>query len=160
MQFAVGLLVLPDLQPEPYLHIHCRNWTREMLEVVRESFTDGLILINGRRKRGKCDLVLRTREQITLQAKENGHTSVLRASSWDAHLAGVDEAVVEQFVANHARCGSFVLLIQTPEWEFRTTVYDPKGTTVTGRVQRRIMPMPMPGTRPSGTVGQNAEGKL
>ena len=160
MEFAIGLLALPNLEPAPYIHIHYRNWTRGMLEVVRESFTDGLILVNGKRKRGKCDLVLRTHERIALQAKENGHTSVLRAPAWDAHLAGVDEAAVDRFEASRAPYGSFVVLVQTPEWEFLTTVCDPRGTTVPGRIQRRIIPMPMPSTCPSGTVCQNSEGKL
>ena len=158
MQFAIGLLVLPDGGTAPYIHIHCRNWTRGMLEVVRESFTDSLILVNGKRNHGKHDLVLGTCEQIALQARESGHTFVLRAPAWDARLAVVDETAVDQFEAKRARCGSFVVLVQTPEWEFLTTVYDPRGTTVTGRIQRRIMPMPS--TCPSGTVCQNSEGKL
>ena len=154
---AIGLLALPNLEPAPYIHFHYRNWTRGMLEFVRESFTDGLILGSARRKRDKCDLVLRTREQIALQVKENGHTSVLRAPAWDAHLAEVDEAVVDKFEANRARYGSFVLLVQTTEWEFITTVYDPRGTTVTDRIQRRIMPMPMASTSPSGPAWQKWE---
>jgi hypothetical protein len=159
MQFAIGLLVLPDIGTVPYIHVHYSNWTRGMLEVVRESFKDGLILGGEGRKRGAYDLVICTREQIALQAKENGHTSVLRAPAWDAHLADVDPPAVEQFEANRARCGGFLLLVQTPEWEFLTTVYDPNGTTVIGCVQRRVMPMPTTGASSSGTVSQKSEDK-
>ncbi len=159
MQFALGLLKLPGLQPGPYIHIHYRNWTRGMLEVVRESFTEGLILECRKQKPGKYDLLLCTCERIALQAKQNGHTSVLRAPAWDAHLADVDGAAVERFEANRARCGSFVLLVQTPEREFLATVYDPRGTTVTGRIRHRIMPVPMAGAGPSGRVRQNREGE-
>ena len=159
MQFALGLLELPGLQPRPYIHFHYRHWTREMLEVVRESFTDGLILESGKRKQGQHDLFLSTCERIVLQAKENGHTSVLRAPAWDACLADVDGAAVERFEANRAHCGSFVLLVQTLAWEFLTTVHDLRGTAVTGPIQRRVMPVPMPGAGPSGPVRQKWEGE-
>ena len=159
MQFALGLLELPGLQPRPYIHIHYRNWTRQMLEVVRASFTNGLILESGKRKQGQYDLFLGTCDRIALQATENGPTSVLRAPTWDAQLADVDGAAVERFKANRARCGSFVLLVQTPEWEFLTTVHDPRGTAVTGPIQRRIMPVPMPSAGPSGPVRQKWEGE-
>ena len=157
MLFALGLLALPGLQPGPYIHIHYRNWTREMLEVVRESFTNGLIL-ESKGKQGKYDLFLQTCERIALQAKENGHTSVLRAPAWDAQLADVDGAAVERFEANRARCGNSVLLVQTPDSEFLTTVFAPRSTAGTGRIERRIMPVPSACS--SGPVSQKWEGKL
>ena len=41
-----------------------------------------------------------TRQKITLQAEQDGHTSLLRAPAWDAHLPSIDAPVVERFEAN------------------------------------------------------------
>ena len=135
MQFAIGLIRLPGAPPAPILQIRYRDWTREKLEVIRESFTDGLILVNGKRKDGKYDLFIGTREQVALQAEENGHTSVLRGPAWDAHLPNIDVSVVREFEANRTRYGGFLLLVQTAEWEFLTVVDDADDRTIVGAVE-------------------------
>jgi hypothetical protein len=103
MQFAIGLVALPGREPAPILQIRYRDWSRKKLEVIRESFKEGLILVNGKRKDGKYDVFIATREQVALQAEKNRHKSVLRAPAWDAHLPGVDVPVAHQFEANRRR---------------------------------------------------------
>ncbi|MCK4516679.1 MAG: hypothetical protein KAU31_15570, partial [Spirochaetaceae bacterium] len=79
---------------------------------------------------GTRDLHVGTRERIGIQAKQDGHTSVLRAPAWDAHLEGVDEQVVRQFETDRRRIGGFLLLVQTPEWEFLTAADDSTHTAI------------------------------
>ena len=140
--FAIGALLVPGQEPSPCIHILYRHWSREKLEVVRESFRDGLILVSGKRTRGGYDLYIGTRETIVLQAEDGGHTAVLRAPAWDAHLAEVNEEAVQLFEANRKRSGGFLLLIQTPEWEFLTAVDDAQGGTTVGPIEKRSVPMP------------------
>jgi hypothetical protein len=137
MQFAIGLLALPDCRPAPILQIRYRDWTREKLEVVRESFKVGFIVANGKRKDGKYDLFIGTREQVALQSEEDGHKSALRAPAWDAHLPGVDAPVVRRFEANRRRYGGFLLLVQRLELGFLTRVCNDGGRAAVGNVCAR-----------------------
>ena len=141
MLFAIGIL-LTESGPAPYIHIFYRDWTREQLEVVRQSFKSGLTLVMGERKHGTRDLYLASREKVALQAEDNGHTSVLRAPSWDARLADIDEAVVCAFETNRRRHGGFLLLVQTPEWEFLSSVSNVDGRTSVGAVLTQSLPVP------------------
>ena len=141
MQFAIGLIQLSGAPPAPILQIHYRDWTREKLEVIRQSFTDGLILVNGKRQDGEYDLFIGTREQVALQSEENGHMSVLRGPAWDAHLPGVDASGVYEFEANRQRYGGFLLLVQTPDCEFLTAV-DNEDRAIGGAVLPREMELP------------------
>jgi hypothetical protein len=140
--FAIGALLVSGQEPAPYIHVFYRDWSREQLEVVRESFRKGLILVRGKRPKGGYDLYIGTRETISLQAKDGGHTSVLRAPAWDAHLAEVNEEAAQVFEANRRRTGGFLLLLQTPEWEFLTAVDDARGGTTVGPIEKRSLPMP------------------
>ncbi len=79
LRFGIGTLKLPNLRPAPIIQIHYRDWSRGKLDVIRQSFRGGVILVSGRRASGACDLYLATRERIGLQAKHDGHTSMLRA---------------------------------------------------------------------------------
>ena len=126
----------------PAIHVFYQDWSREKLEVVRESFKSGLILVSAERKPGLHHLYIGTRESIALQQTEGEHTSVLKAPAWDAHLADVEEQAFRQFEINRKRHGGFLLLVQTPEWEFLTAVEDPEDRTVVGPIQERSSPMP------------------
>ena len=140
--YGVGLLALPDQVPAPFIHIHYRNWSREKLEAVRESFRAGLAVTIGKPVGGVCDLHISTCEQIGIQAEQDGHTSVLRAAAWDAHLEGIGEQVVRRFEADWQRLGGFVLLMQTPAWEFLAAVDDTCDSTHVGRLMPRSFPIP------------------
>ncbi len=83
-----------------------------------------------------------TRECVAVQATEGDHTSVLRAPDWDAHLEAIDEQVVRRFEADRRRLGGYLLLIQTPEWEFSTVAYEAGNRTIVGPVGQRSTPMP------------------
>jgi hypothetical protein len=141
--FAIGVMLVPGQQAAPYIHIYFAGWSREQLEVVRESFRDGLILASGRRPTGLRDLYLGTREKIALQASDGQDTSVLRAPAWDAHLSEVAEGAVDRFEANRQRSGGFLLLVQTLEWEFLTAVDDASTATTIGPIEKRSRPMPI-----------------
>jgi hypothetical protein len=140
--FAIGALLVPGQEPAPYIQIFYPGWSREKLEVVREWFRDGLILVSGQRPQGGCDLYLGTRETIALQANDGEHRSVLRAPAWDAHLPEVNEQAVRLFEANRKRSGGFLLRLQTPEWEFLTAVDDASSGTTVDPIERRSAPMP------------------
>ncbi len=140
--YGVGLMALPDQEPAPFIHIHYRDWPRQKLEIVRESFRSGLVLTFTCQTEGTRDLHVSTRERVAVQAREGDHTSVLRAPAWDAHLEGIDGQVVRQFEADRRRLGGYLLLMQTPAWEFLTAVDDTCDSTHVGRVMPRSFPMP------------------
>ncbi len=142
MTFGVGLIQLPDAEPAPYIHVFYQDWSREKLEVVSESSKSGLILVSAERKPGLHHLYIGTRETIALQQTEGEHTSVLKAPAWDTHLADVEGQAFRQFEINRKRHGGFLLLLQTPEWEFLTAVEDPDDQTVVGPIQERSLPIP------------------
>jgi hypothetical protein len=74
-RFGIGVVALPGQPAVPIIQVYYRDWTREQLEVVRESFADGLILVSGERTTGKVDLYIATRQKIMLQLGGDGHTS-------------------------------------------------------------------------------------
>jgi hypothetical protein len=140
--FAIGTMVVPGDPPSPYIHVFYRDWTREKLEVVREAFHGSLVLTVGKKTPGRGDLYIATRDVISLEAKEGGHTSVLRAPAWDAQLAEVEDQALRLFEASRTRYGGFLLLLQTSEREFLTVVDDGSGRTIVGAVLARSMPVP------------------
>ena len=140
--YGVGLLALPEHVPAPFIHIHYRDWSREQLGAVRESFQGGLVLTFSRRAGGTRDLHVSTRECVAVQATEGGHTSVLRAPAWDAYLEAIDEQVARRFEADRQRYGMFLLLVQTPEWEFFTATYEDGNRTIVGPVGQGSTPVP------------------
>jgi hypothetical protein len=138
--YGVGLIQLTDADPAPFIHIRYRSWSRERLEVVRESFQGGLILVSAERKPGQHHVYIGPRETIAIQQREGGHTSILRAPAWDAHLADAENRASWVFEANRKHCGGFLLLVQTPEWEFLTAVEDADDRTIVGVIWPRSMP--------------------
>ncbi len=142
LRYGIGVLDVPDRGPVPLIHIHYADWSREKLDLVRESFRGGLILVNGQRASGSCDLYLATREKITVQAKQDGHTSILKAPAWDARLTEVDGQVVQRFEDARDRRRGFLLLVQAGEWEFLTAVDDAGDTATVGVVLPANQPTP------------------
>ena len=67
--FAMGTMVVPGGRPSPYIHVFYRNWTREKLEVVRDTFRGGLVLTVGKQPAGRGDLHIATREVISLESE-------------------------------------------------------------------------------------------
>ena len=141
--YGVGLLALPDQEPAPFIHIHYRDWPREQLEIVRESFRAGLVLTIGKPVGGVCSVHISTREYVAVQATEGDHTSVLRAPAWDAHLEGIAEQVVRRFEVDRRRYGGFLLLLQTRKLEFLTAVEDAAGLVNVGPILRRSLLTPV-----------------
>ena len=140
--FAIGTMVVPGDPPSPYIHVFYRDWTREKFEVVREAFHGGLVLTVGKKTPGRGDLHIATRDVISLEAKEGGHTSVLRAPAWDAQLAEVEDQALRLFEAGRTRYGGFLLLLQTPEWEFLAGLDEISGSTSVGSIQPRNLASP------------------
>ena len=140
--YGIGLLALPNKEPAPCIHIHYRGWSREKLEIVRESFRAGLILTSMTRADGASDVRISTRERIGIQTQQDGHTSMLQAPAWDARLAEINERVTRQFEAGSRRYGGFLLLMQTPKWEFLAAVSEACGETTLGPILPRSLPVP------------------
>ncbi len=81
MRFAIGSIAVAGQPPVPIIQIHYHDGSREKLEVVRESFKSGLILVSAERKPGLHHLYLGTRETIAIQQTEGEHRSILRVTS-------------------------------------------------------------------------------
>jgi len=140
--FGIGVLQMPGCRPAPYIHVHYRDWPREKLDVVRESFQSGIILVSARRKSGVHDVYIATRERAAVQCRENGKTSVLRCPAWNAHLESVEHKVFAFFERSKQAFGGFLLLLQTPEWEFMTGVDEIRDSAAVGVILPREMEMP------------------
>jgi hypothetical protein len=140
--FGIGQLQVPDDRPVPYIHIHYANWSREKLDVVRESFPDGLILTAQQCPTGAYDVTIKTRHLVILKSERNGRTSLLRGPAWDARLEGVEPQAFRLFQSDRQRHGGFVVLVQTPEWEFMTVVDEIRGSTTVGATLPRTFAAP------------------
>lgn len=142
LRFGVGLLDVPGRGQVPFIQIHQPGWSREMLEIVRESFRDGLTRTETTNASETVDLYLATRQRIVIQAENRGQTGVLRAPAWDARLSNIDPAIVRRLLADQARHGGFVLLVQTPEWEFLVAVHREGTRCDIGPIGPRTLPIP------------------
>lgn len=67
MVYGVGLLVEPGQPTAPMIQVYYANWSREMLEIVRQSLTGGVSLSITPSTGHTVDLHLATRERIALQ---------------------------------------------------------------------------------------------
>ena len=134
MRFGVGTIMMPDGQPCPIINIHYADWSREKLEVVRESFMGGVILSSAERRPGVHDVYIGTRESIAIQQQVGEHTSILRAPAWDARLEGIEPAVLRQFDQAYSMLGRFLLILQTDRWAFEADVTE-CGTIKLGKIE-------------------------
>lgn len=139
--FGMGFMPVSEGQSAPYLHSFYRDWSREMLEVVRESFGSGLTLVASEHTAGRINVFVATRERVAVHGFHDGETTILRAAAWDAQLSDVDATAFRVFDDKRVRQGRYLVQMQTPEWEFLTgvNVNDP---TVVRAILRRTLPMP------------------
>jgi hypothetical protein len=140
--FGIGSLQLPEVGLVPLIHVHYPLWSREELELVRQSFYGGLILVSGRRSGQLLDVYIATKERIVLQAQKDGQTDVLRGPAWDARLASVTETVFALFNVQRKQYGGFLLLVQTPQWEFLAAVDERTDHTHVGSILPQSLPVP------------------
>ena len=96
----------------------------------------------GPRAVSACHVHVSTQERVAVHVEQGEHTSVLRAPAWDAHLTGIDEQVVHWFEIDRRRFGGFLLLMQTPEGEFRASTSNAGGRVRAAAVQPRSFPVP------------------
>jgi len=141
--FAVGLIQLPGQSLTPYVHIHYPNWTHSQLAIVRNAFEDGLTLSVAAVSAGLGDIHLATCQRVTLRCDDGGQTSVLRGPAWSAQLEHIRADVVEAFALNRRRCGWCLVLLQTPAWQFTTTVLDAPQRALVGPIRPRTTPIPL-----------------
>ncbi len=142
LRFGVGLLDVPGRGHVPFIQIHQPGWSSEMLEIVRDSFRDGLTLTEVVNASGTVDLCLASRQRIAIQAKDRGQTGVLRAAAWDARLSNVDPVISRRFLSDWARLGGFLLLLQSPEWEFVVAVHREGTRADSSPISPRTLPIP------------------
>jgi hypothetical protein len=140
--FGMGSLRLPNVGLVPLIHVHYPLWSREELELIRQSFYGGLILVSGRRSGQLLDVYIATKERIVLQAQKDGQTDVLRGPAWDARLASVTETVFAMFNAQRQSYGGFLLLVQTPALEFLAAVDETNDHTHVGSILPQSLPIP------------------
>ncbi len=110
--------------------------------MVRDTLRGGVTLTCTQRTSGRCDLCLAARDQVRLTCAAGGETSVLRGPAWNAQLDDVEGEVYRWFEAQRARHGGFVLLIQTPDWEFMVGVEWGLRNPLIGDTQPRRVEMP------------------
>ncbi len=142
MLFGVGLVAVPDQAPAPLIQIHYPTWSRQMLEIIRESLQSGVTLAVKRAAENRSDIYLATRQRITLQTTHAGQSSALRAPAWDARLENVDQEALRQLEAGRRRFGGFLMVIQTPEWEFFAAIDESRQQIAVEAVRPRRMPIP------------------
>lgn len=142
MAYGIGVIDLGTVPPAPIISIHYRDWTREQLELVRESFKSGIVLTCTAKSPGVHHVHLATEETISFQQAEGGHTTLLRAPAWDADLGVVEEAAFQVFEASRQAQGGFLVLLQTAEWEFLAAFDDRCDGVEVGPIQPRTLPMP------------------
>ncbi len=124
LRYGIGLLAIPGRGPVPLIGVHYSDWPWDKLEMIRLSLHEGIVLSKNAKADGKFDIHLATRHKIVIQSECRGHTSVLRAPAWNAHLTGVDAKVFRRFEDGRRKCGGFLLLVQAGEWEFTALVND------------------------------------
>lgn len=137
LRYGIGLLAVEGRGPVPLIGVHYRNWPREKLELIRESFREGIELAAKTNAGAALDLHLATRQKIVVRSQQDGHTNVIRAPAWDALLTGVDPQVLQRFEDGRRMCGGFLLLVQAEEWEFTTIVHDDELPPVVGPLAPR-----------------------
>lgn len=142
MVYGIGLVQFSGAEPAPCIHISYPSWNRAQLEIVRESFDGGLVLTSTEKEPGLHHLHIGTRQVVAIHQRDGEHTSILRAPAWDAHLANVEQRALRLFEMNRERYGGFLVLMQTPEWEFLVGVEDACNHTAVGPVRRLRFPAP------------------
>ena len=107
---------------------------------MRQSFHEGIVLSKKANGVDGFEVHLATRQKIVVRSDHHGHTSVLRAPAWNAHLGCVDPEVVQRFEDGRRKCGGFLLLMQAGEWEFTTLVNDGDRPPMVGPIVPRSDP--------------------
>ena len=140
--FGIGSFQLPHIGLVPLIHLHYPLWLREELELVRQSFYGGVTLTSSSRSGQLLDVYIATKERIVLQSRKDGRTDVLRGPAWDAHLASVTETVFALFTAQRKQYSGFLLLVQTPAWEFLSAVDEASDRIHVGPIVPQSLPIP------------------
>jgi hypothetical protein len=140
--FGIGTLMLEDGTHAPCIQVHYRSWTREMLGLVRDSFLDGIEFRVEQPCADRGDIVLATRQLMTIGAGMGGETHALRAPAWDARLESINLAMIRAFEFERHASGGFLLIVQAPEWEFLAGVMLHDGSCQAMTVQARFFPIP------------------
>ncbi len=139
-RYGIGLMAIPGRGPVPLIGVHYSDWPGDKLAIIRQSFHGGIVLSTKAKPDGDFDVHLATRQKIVIRSEHNGHTSVLRAPTWNAHLTGVDAKVVGRFEDGCRSRGGFFLLLQAGAWEFTTLVNDGDRQPVVGAIIPRSAP--------------------
>ena len=135
LRYGIGLLVDAHRRSTPIIAVRYASWPPPKLEVVRESFVDGLTVDHKIVDSDTVDVYVATRQEISLQSTAKGHTHVMRAPAWDARLAAVAPQVVWRFVDNRRQIGGFLVLVQAGCRQFTTYVDDRNDQTVVGPIE-------------------------
>ena len=105
------------------------------MEVVRESFVDGLTVDHKLVDSDTVDVYVATRQKITVQSTAKGHTHVMHAPAWDARLAAVDRQSFTVFNVRRRTGGGFLLVVTAGCRQFTTYVDDRHDQTMVGPIE-------------------------
>jgi hypothetical protein len=142
MKFGIGVINLGTGPPAAIISIEYDNWSRLNLELVREAFKPGIILVSAQRTPSLQVAYVATRERLSIQHTLGEHKSLLRAPAWDARLLDIDNAAFGVFDIHRQRRGGFLLLLATREWEFLTAVDEVKNQAIVGGILPRTTEVP------------------
>ena len=110
--FMIGVL---ETDTVPVICLTYPNWTREQLELVRESFASGIQLTLAHERR---EVYVCTKERVQLEVRDTADRSVLQGPAWDARLENVEPEVARRLEA----AGRLILVLQGRRWRFMTEV--------------------------------------
>jgi hypothetical protein len=139
--FGMGGLMLDDGMRAPIIQVHYSSWTRDMLDLVRDTFAGGIEIRAEQQSAGRADVVLARRQLITIGARTAETTDALRAPAWDARLRSIDLAVIGAFEFERHASGGFLRIVRSHEWEFLASVML-HGSCQIMPIQARSFPMP------------------
>ena len=134
LRYGIGLLVESDRRSIPIVAVQYENWPPAKLEVVRESFIDGLTVEHKVVDSDTVNVYVATHQKITVQSTVGGHTHVMHAPAWDARLATVDRPSFTRFDVRRRHGGGFLLVVQAGDRQFTTYVDDRHDRTIVGPI--------------------------
>jgi len=134
LRYGIGLMVDADRRTTPIIAVRYENWPPGKLEVVRESFVDGLTVEHKIVDSETVDVYVATRRKISVQSTGGGHTHVMHAPAWDARLAAVDRRSFTVFDDRRRHGGGFLFVVTTGCRQFMSYVDDRNNHTMVGPI--------------------------
>jgi len=135
LRYGIGLMADADRRSMPMIAVRYENWPPGKLEVVRESFVDGLTVEHKIVDSATVDVYVATRQKISVQSTGGGHTHVMHAPAWDARLAAVDRRSFTVFDDRRRHGRGFLLVVTAGCRQFMSYVDDQNDRADVGPIE-------------------------